>query len=493
MLNKISPSFALYKKALGKSSLGCVYTDVCCDMETPVSVFEHLASKDNAFLLESAEGGIRWGRYSFVSPSAAFVISGGKNYFEVNGKRKKTKDSFSDLKKFIGRYNFPKVPGDAPFTGGAVGYFSYDIVGVWEDINAPAKADAGEYFRFMLPEIVIIIDHLKKTMRIICWSYGGVKDARKKYRDAESKLKKTLDKLRAGGGLYSRGGRLAPVKKNVRKTVFKSEVTQKHFEGMVRKAKKYITRGDCIQTVISRRWKARLGVEPFRVYRALRMVNPSPYMYYLKFGDSEIIGSSPEILVRKNSSRAVLRPIAGTRPRGKNSAEDKKFVDELTSSEKERAEHIMLVDLARNDLGRVCCFDSVAVKELMTVEKFSHVMHMTSEVEGTIRKSQDSFSLFKAAFPAGTVSGAPKVRAMQIISELEGSPRGPYAGAVGYFSFNGDMDFAITIRTVFVKGKDVSVQAGAGIVYDSEPRGEYLETENKAKALMRAVEIAEEI
>ncbi len=487
MLNKIYPSLGDYKKALKKSSLGCIYTDVCCDMETPVSVFAHLASGENAFLLESAEGGIRWGRYSFVSPSAAFVISGGRNYFKVNGRRKKTEDSFGDLKKFIGKYNFPKLSGDAPFTGGAVGYFSYDIAGVWEDIKAPAKSAAGEYFRFMLPEIVIVIDHLKQTMRIICWSYGNDSGARKMYRMAEVKIKKTLEKLRGARESARHGARAT-----VRKTVFRSEVTRKRFEDMVRKAKKYITRGDCIQTVISRRWKARLGVGPFRVYRALRMVNPSPYMYYLKFGDFRIIGSSPEILVRKDSSKAVLRPIAGTRPRGGNSAEDKKLAEELTSSEKERAEHIMLVDLARNDLGRVCRFDSVSVKELMTVEKFSHVMHMTSEVEGTIRKDQDSFSLFKAAFPAGTVSGAPKVRAMQIISELEGSPRGPYAGAVGYFSFNGDMDFAITIRTVFVKGKDVSVQAGAGIVYDSDPSGEYKETENKAKALMRAVEIAGE-
>ncbi|MBA3066774.1 anthranilate synthase component I [bacterium] len=492
MLNKLYPSFADFKKALKSASLGCLYTDVCCDMETPVSVFARLSTGENAFLLESAEGGIRWGRYSFVSPAAAFVISGGRNYFEVNGRRKKTEDSFGELKKFIGKYKFPKLSGDAPFTGGAVGYFSYDIAGVWEDIKAPAASAREEYFRFMLPEIVIVIDHLKKTMRIICWSYGSDSNARKMYSAAESKVKETLKKLRAAISHESPGGAgLSPIKTSI-KTVFKSEVTQKHFEGMVRKAKKYISRGDCIQTVLSRRWKARLGVEPFRVYRALRMVNPSPYMYYLKFGDFQIIGSSPEILVRKDSSRAVLRPIAGTRPRGGNSAEDKKFAGELTSSEKECAEHIMLVDLARNDLGRVCSFDSVFVKELMTVEKFSHVMHMTSEVEGIISNDHDSFSLFKAAFPAGTVSGAPKVRAMQIISELEGSPRGPYAGAVGYFSFNGDMDFAITIRTVFVRGKEMSVQAGAGIVYDSSPSEEYRETENKAKALMRAVEIAEE-
>ncbi|MDO9513634.1 MAG: anthranilate synthase component I family protein [Elusimicrobiota bacterium] len=484
MLNKIEPSFGVYKKALKDYSLGCVYTDVCCDMETPVSVFAHLASGENAFLLESAEGGIRWGRYSFVSPTAAFVLSGGKDYFEINGRRKKTGDSFGELKKFIGRYNFPKLQGDAPFTGGAVGYFAYDIAGEWENINAPAAA-LGEYFRFMLPEIVIVIDHLKKTMRIICWSYGEGPDGRKMYDAAVAKLKGTLKKLRETISNESKPP--API----RRTVFKSAMTQKRFEDMVRKAKKYIARGDCIQTVISRGWKARSSVDPFRVYRALRMVNPSPYMYYLKFGDFKMIGSSPEILVRKDSSRAVLRPIAGTRPRGATPAEDKKFVKELISSEKERAEHIMLVDLARNDLGRVCRFNSVSVKELMTVEKFSHVMHMTSEVEGTVSRGHDSFSLFKAAFPAGTVSGAPKVRAMQIISELEASSRGPYAGAVGYFSFNGDMDFAITIRTVFVKGKEVSLQAGAGIVYDSTPLGEYRETENKVKALMRAVEMAE--
>jgi len=494
MLNKRRPSFAAYKKNLADYSLGCVYTDVCCDMETPVSLFAHLASGENAFLLESAEGGIRWGRYSFVSPSAAFVLAGGKDYFEVNGKRKNSADSFADLKKFISRYNFPKLEGDAPFTGGAVGYFSYDIAGEWEDIKAPASAARGEYFRFMLPDIVIVIDHLKKTMRIICWSYGkphrgkphrgeGAGE-RKMYDHAVSKVRKTLVSIR--------GSRELPPQKISGKTSFKSGMTKKRFEDMVRTAKKYITRGDCIQTVLSRRWTGRLAAEPFSVYRALRMVNPSPYMYYLKFGGLKIIGSSPEILVRKDSSRAVLRPIAGTRPRGATPAEDKKFADELVASEKERAEHIMLVDLARNDLGRVCRFNSVSVRELMTVEKFSHVMHMTSEVEGVVRSGHDSFSLFKAAFPAGTVSGAPKVRAMQIISELEASPRGPYAGAVGYFSFNGDMDFAITIRTVFVNGREVSLQAGAGIVYDSTPSGEYRETENKVKALMRAVEMAED-
>jgi len=484
MLNKFLPDYKKYKQFLAKYGMACVYKDISCDMDTPVSIFARVSKAKNAFLLESAEGGTRWGRYSFISSSSKFVLKGFKNYFEVNGKKHKTKDVFGELKKFLKKFSFPPMADGPPFIGGAVGYVSYDIINEWEDVGGAGK-DAREfpYFYFVLPEVIITVDHLKKVIRIICWGYGGGKiDAKKLFFSSRSKINEILDIIRRPVSL--------PQRKKQENLNFKSNVSKAQFENMVRRAKKYIVDGDCIQTVISRKWNIKIKNEPFSIYRALRMINPSPYMYYLKFGDLHIIGSSPEILVKKTGDKAVLRPIAGTRPRGKDPREDKALCDELLGDEKERAEHTMLVDLARNDLGHVSKFGSVSVKELMVIEKFSHVIHLTSEVEGTLAGSEDSFSLFKSSFPAGTVSGAPKVRAMQIIGELESEARGPYAGAIGYFSFNGDMDFAITIRTVIVSGKNAQIQAGAGIVYDSVPEKEYFETENKAKALMKAIELA---
>ncbi|MFH1352595.1 MAG: anthranilate synthase component I [bacterium] len=484
MLNKFSPSYGKYKKDLAKHGLACVYKDISCDMDTPVSLFMKISNAENAFLLESAEGGIRWGRYSFISASSKFVLKGFKDYFEINGKRRRTKDAFGELKKFLKKFSFPPMTDGPPFIGGAVGYFSYDIVNEWENIGGAGKgAQDFPYFYFVLPEVIIVVDHLKKLMRIICWGYAvGERNAKNLFSSSLSKIDETLNVIRQPV--------LPPQTKTGGNLNFRSNVSKTQFENMVRKAKSYIINGDCIQTVISRKWDIEIKRDPVFIYRALRMINPSPYMYYLKFGGAHIIGSSPEILVKKTGASAVIRPIAGTRPRGKDAREDKAFCGELLKDVKERAEHTMLVDLARNDLGKVSKFGSVSVKELMVVEKFSHVIHLTSEVEGTLEESEDSFSLFKASFPAGTVSGAPKVRAMQIIGELERDARGPYAGAVGYFSFNGDMDFAITIRTIVATLTKAQIQAGAGIVYDSVPEKEYFETENKAKALMKAIELA---
>ncbi|MFH1958344.1 MAG: anthranilate synthase component I [bacterium] len=483
MLNKFSPSYGKYKKDLAEHGLACVYKDISCDMDTPVSLFAKISDAENAFLLESAEGGIRWGRYSFISASSKFVLKGFKGYFEVNGKKRRTKDPFGELKKFLKKFSFPPMADGPPFIGGAVGYFSYDIVNEWENIGGAGKdAQDFPYFYFVLPEVIIVVDHLKKFMRIICWSYAGGRNAKSQFSSSLSKIDGTLNVIRRPvlPEQHAAAGKLN----------FRSNVSKAQFENMVRKAKSYIINGDCIQTVISRKWDIEIKRDPVFIYRALRMINPSPYMYYLKFGGSHIIGSSPEILVKKTGAVAVIRPIAGTRPRGKDEREDKALCGELLKDAKERAEHTMLVDLARNDLGKVSKFGSVSVKELMAVEKFSHVIHLTSEVEGILEESEDSFSLFKASFPAGTVSGAPKVRAMQIIGELERDARGPYAGAVGYFSFNGDMDFAITIRTIVATLAKAQIQAGAGIVYDSVPEREYFETENKAKALMKAIELA---
>jgi len=484
MLNKFSPAYGKFKKDLSKYGLACVFKDISCDLDTPVSLFMKISDSENAFLLESAEGGIRWGRYSFLSASSKFVLRGFKNCFEINGKKHKTKDVFGELKKFLKKFSFPPMPDGPPFIGGAVGYVSYDIVNEWENIGATGKrAQDFPYFYFVLPEIIIVVDHLKKNMRIICWSYAGGNDAKKLFSSAQSKINGILEVIRRPV--------VIPPQKKREKLHFKSNVSKAEFESMVRDAKKHIVDGDCIQTVVSRKWDVGIKRDPVFIYRALRMINPSPYMYYLKFGGTHIVGSSPEILVRKTGSKAVIRPIAGTRPRGRYPLEDKALCEELINDKKERAEHTMLVDLARNDLGKVSKFGSVSVKELMVVEKFSHVIHLTSEVEGELKKAEDSFALFKASFPAGTVSGAPKVRAMQIISELERAERGPYAGAVGYFSFNGDMDFAITIRTVIATLAKAQIQAGAGIVYDSVPEREYFETENKAAALMKAIELAQ--
>ncbi|PIU18530.1 MAG: anthranilate synthase component I [Elusimicrobia bacterium CG08_land_8_20_14_0_20_44_26] len=486
MPTEFSPNAGEFKASLAKHGIACVYKDVVCDTETPVSIYLKLARKaENAFLLESAEGGIRWGRYSFVSASAKYVLEGGCGYFSVNGRSVKTDEPFENLRNFLKKYSFhPRLLG-LPFIGGAVGYFSYDIISEWEDIKIPKSKGRGPeaYFQFMLPEVVIVVDHLKQKMKVISWGYAA-----SGFR-AEELYKRSLRKAESALKIISRS-KIPAVKNNKTCAHFRSNVTKKSFENMVKCARKYIIDGDIIQTVISRRWQAKTGCEPLRIYRALRVVNPSPYMYFLKFGNFSMAGSSPEVLVKKTGRRAVLRPIAGTRKRGATGSEDNRLAEELLNDAKERAEHIMLVDLARNDLGRVCSFTSVSVKEFMTVEKFSHVIHLTSEVVGSLRKGQDSFSLFKACFPAGTVSGAPKVRAMQIISELEGARRGPYAGAVGYFSFNGDMDFAIAIRTIFFRENMAMIQAGAGIVYDSVPEKEYFETENKAGALLRAVELS---
>ncbi|MCD6423401.1 MAG: chorismate-binding protein [Elusimicrobia bacterium] len=481
MLNRIYPDRNKFKRWFDRFGITCLYCDIPCDMDTPLSVFSRFLLNSHSFLLESAEGGIRWGRYSFISPSAKFIIKGYRNFFEVNGKKRRTKDAFRDLREFVSKFRFPKLKDFPPFIGGAVGVIAYDIVNQWEKVGY--KEISEPLFYFVLPEIVIVFDHFKNFMRIFCWVYDR-KDL--DYVKTSQRIEDILSILK---------NPLKPHHKSFdeKKLKLKSSVTKKEFEKMVKIAKKYITEGECIQTVLSQYWEVEVKEDPVFIYRALRMINPSPYMYYLRFANTHIIGSSPEILVKKVGRRAIVRPIAGTRPRGKDFKEDKILEKQLVSDEKERAEHLMLVDLARNDLGRVSEFGSVKVTEFMTVEKFSHVIHLTSEVEGKLKSGEDGFSLFKACFPAGTVSGAPKVRAMQIIREFEGKPRGFYAGAVGYFSFSEDMDFAIAIRTIFMEKNVARIQAGAGIVYDSIPEREFFETKNKAMALFRAIELAKEL
>lgn len=373
-----------------------------------------------------------------------------------------------------------------------MGYIGYDMVRFFEklpqenidDLNLPDCI-------FIFSSCLVIFDHINHTIKIVSHAFiesnalPSSQQVDRAYKLATEKIDEIVHRLRKSVKTIPRSpGRKAS-------SPLKSNFTRQDFIRQVRKAKDYIRAGDVIQVVLSQRWEKKIKARPFDLYRALRSINPSPYMYFLKFGDLKIVGSSPEILVRAEKGKVTLRPIAGTRPRGEDEEGDETLKKELLADPKERAEHIMLVDLGRNDVGRVCYYGSVRVDELMTIEKYSHVMHIVSNVVGKLKRGKDQFDLLQACFPAGTVTGAPKVRAMEIIEELEPTRRGPYAGAVGYFSFSGNMDSCITIRTIVVKGDTAYIQAGAGIVADSHPEREYQETKNKAQALLKALEMAE--
>jgi len=336
----------------------------------------------------------------------------------------------------------------------------------------------------MITDTIIIFDNISQKMKIVSNVFLDGKDPREAYESAKSKINSIISKLNQP---LKKRKRKKTTKKNIN---FSSNFTIEEFKKAVMKSKEYIESGDIIQTVLAQRLETEIEIDPFDIYRTLRTINPSPYMYYLKFGDLKIVGSSPEVMVRKEDRKVELRPIAGTRPRGKTEEEDKRLMEELLGDPKERAEHVMLVDLGRNDLGRVSRIGTVNVNEFMVIEKYSHVMHIVSNVRGELEEGKDSFEVIRACFPAGTVSGAPKIRAMEIIEELEPTKRGPYAGAIGYFGFSGNMETCITIRTAFVIGKTLYLGVGAGIVADSKPENEYKETMNKAKAMIKAVEMA---
>ncbi|MGE5299536.1 MAG: anthranilate synthase component I, partial [Acidobacteriota bacterium] len=379
-----------------------------------------------------------------------------------------------------------EIEGLPRFFGGLVGYMGYDMVRFFEPIQEAKKEGLGlPDFFFMLTDTMLIFDSLRQKIQVLSNAHIEDKSPAEAYREAELKIEEIIAKLRAPLVL----GNTVPSGKS---NGVRSNFTKPDFLRSVEKSKEYVMAGDIVQVVLSQRFERDSAVDPFDVYRALRVINPSPYMYYLDIGEAMIVGSSPEILVRLEDGRIVLRPIAGTRKRGGTEAADKALEDELKKDPKEIAEHIMLVDLGRNDVGRVAKIGSVRVSELMAVERYSHVMHLVSNVEGELRDGLDAFDVLAACFPAGTVSGAPKVRAMEIIEELEPTRRGPYAGSVGYFSYSGNMDTCITIRTLIVKDGKVYVQAGAGIVADSEPEREYVETVNKAKGMIKAVDMAEE-
>jgi anthranilate synthase component I len=459
------------------------------DLETPVSAFLKVRKGSYSFLLESAEQEERTGRYSFLGTSPDFVVRGkGKNseiYNNLTGeKRIITSDNPTGVIDNILKENRAPDYGFLPgFSGGLIGYFSYDFVRQVENLpdNLKDDMDCPDFF-FMFAGDIVIFDHFKR--KIILVSNVDTRNLntspRKSYEDGLERLEALKKKIE--GPLFL----VEPQGKTTQDKPFKSNFKRKDFIEAVKTARRYIKEGDIIQTVISQRWEKKLDASPFSIYRALRSVNPSPYMFYLDAGEVKLVGSSPEILVKLDNKTATVRPIAGTRPRGRNEKEETRLEKSLLNDEKERAEHIMLVDLGRNDLGRVCKPGSVKVTELMGIEKYSHVMHIVSNVEGILKPGKKATDLLKATFPAGTVTGAPKIRAMEIIEEIEPVKRGPYAGASGYFSLQGNMDFCINIRTFIVKDDIVYLQAGAGLVADSIPEKEYTETKNKAKGLMEA-------
>lgn len=470
-----------------------IYREILADLETPVSAFCKINTGPTDFLFESIEGGERWARYSFLGSEATMSIWEENGQVQKRQGRKRICLPLSDnpldhIRDLMASYHPVDVDGLPPFVGGAVGYLGYDLVRHFEPIRPRPKSSANlPMFAFLLTDTLLIFDNIAHTIKVVANAYitSTRKSAlREAYTDATQRIEKMITRLRKTRPRPKLQSFSYPPR-------FTSNVNRADFEKMVMRTKEYIQAGDIIQGVISQRWHTRIRTSPIEIYRALRVINPSPYMYYLRVGGVELVGSSPEVLVRCEHSKIMVRPIAGTRPRGVTEVQDHALEQELIADEKELAEHIMLVDLGRNDVGRVAKYGSVVLNPFMKVERYSHVMHIVSQVTGELDPQYSSYDVMKACFPAGTVSGAPKVRAMQIIEELEPTQRGPYAGAVGYFSFSGNMDTCINIRTIVIKGQDAYIQAGAGIVADSHPTREYEETCNKAGAMMRSIEMAE--
>jgi anthranilate synthase component 1 len=489
------PEFSDVLELAKQGNLVPVWRELPADLETPVSVYLKLRGEGPSFLLESVEKGEQVGRYSFlgIDPGGILTASGGQVSVKENGRLQQLDlpngDPLTAAREILSRYRPAQVEGLPHFHGGLVGYLGYEVARCFERVPLAPEAGLGlPDAILMLADSLVIFDHVKHRLLVVANAHldGAPERA---YEAATQKIEAIISQLRqplsaAPGQAGTKNGRPASSQTNME---------QGEFEAAVRKAKEYITAGDIFQAVLSQRISRRTSADPFAIYRALRMLNPSPYMFYLQLpGDLHLIGSSPEMLARLEGGKAEVRPIAGTRPRGRTLVEDESLAKELAADPKERAEHVMLVDLGRNDLGRVCTYGTVKVPEMMVIERYSHVMHIVSSVQGELQPSLDAVDLLRATFPAGTVSGAPKVRAMEIIAELEGEQRGPYAGAVGYLSYSGSLDTCITIRTIVMQGDTAHMQAGAGIVADSDPTREYHETLNKAQALMEAVTLAEQ-
>ncbi|NOT43126.1 MAG: anthranilate synthase component I [Acidobacteria bacterium] len=481
-------TFDEFKDLAQRGTFVPVCKEIVADLLTPVSAFLKIAEhSDYAFLLESVEGGEQIARYSFLGKDPFLILRarGGRTLEERAGQVIEHDTPLVDtLRTLMAAYHSPFVPGLPRFTGGAVGYLGYDAAAWFEPVVLQPTTDEQDEAGFMLFDTILAFDHVRHRILVIANArVTGEDDLESLYQFACAKvefLERELERALS-----------APSRPPAPPLEVTANMSQEAFEGIVRTAKEYIAAGDIYQVVLSQRFDAEIDADPFTVYRALRHVNPSPYMYFLRIGDRSIVGSSPEMLVRVEGRRVETHPIAGTRPRGKGPTEDARLADELNASEKERSEHVMLVDLGRNDVGRVSDYGTVHVPTYMAIERYSHVMHLVSIVEGRLAEGRDRLDALVACFPAGTVSGAPKVRAMEIIAELERDRRGVYAGAVGYLDFAGNLDFCITIRTVLIEGRRAAVQAGAGIVADSDPAAEYQETRDKARAVIQALEMAQ--
>ncbi|MEX0323899.1 MAG: anthranilate synthase component I [Puniceicoccaceae bacterium] len=496
---QIFPSCEEFVALSSKGNLIPVYTDLMADFETPVSVYSKLkASGGPAFLLESIEGGANLNRYSFIGyqPRKSYEMHLGGDVIvrDRDGNEERfpcPDDPLKVLEEEMAQYTPVDLPDMPRFIGGAVGYLSYEYIHCVEPTVPIADNDILEMpiAHFLISDTLIIFDRARQTIRLLVNAHVEEGDSpEERYSEAAQAVQDLAELLRKGRSVPT-----VPVATTGDIEVPQGNFTRERFEKMVDDCKEYIRAGDVIQVVGSQRFEKEYSRTPLDLYRVLRIVNPSPYMVLLDAGPYAIVGASPEVHVRLTDGLAEVRPIAGTRPRGKTTAEDLSYEKELLADEKERAEHLMLVDLARNDLGRVCEYGSVNVPEYMVVERYSHVMHIVSQVEGTIAGNRNAYDLMRATFPAGTVSGAPKIRAMQIIAEQEKDQRGPYAGAVCYFSYDGNLDSCIAIRTATIKDKTIYVQSGAGLVADSKPDAEYQETVNKASGMLKAIDMAERL
>ena len=497
----IQPSKEAFLRLCEQGNVVPVYADLMADFETPVSAYAKLKGSGPAYLLESIEGGDTVSRYSFIGCRPRKVFACFSEFTEIREPGQPTRriptpsDPLKLIEAEISGYRPVPVPSMPRFMGGAVGYLGYEYIHrVESTVPEAARDELGiPLVYFMLSDTLLMFDRAKQTLRLCVNAHvppegGSPQAAHATYDAAVTALHSLYALLKQPRELIS-----APLADPPRIEIPSSNFTRAAFERMVEDSKEYIRAGDIIQVVLAQRFVRDFAKTPLDLYRALRTVNPSPYMFIIDTGDFALVGASPEVHVRLTDGRVEIRPIAGTRPRGAGASEDVALEKELLADEKERAEHLMLVDLARNDIGRVCSFGSVTVPEFMTIERYSHVMHIVSQVEGRLAPDKNAFDLMRATFPAGTVSGAPKIRAMQIIAEQEKLQRGFYAGALGYFSYDGNLDSCITLRTALVKDGKVYIQAGGGIVADSVPASEYQESVNKASALLKAVAIAEEL
>ena len=492
------PDFETFSALAADADLVPVYRRLVSDSLTPVSAFHKFDHGTTACLFESVVGGERVGRYSFLAADPFMQLEASGNTVSITNESGtetfESDDALGELQRRVESYKAANLPDLPPFISGAVGYAGYDVVRYTENLPNPPEDDRQlPDLSFAFYDQMIVFDNITKTVVVVAMgriNSTAVDAVQNAYDEAAAKVDAIVARLEATDPQPLTPTDINPA--GAVGTPFESNFSQEDFENAVRKCVEYIEAGDIFQVVISQRMAMTIEADAFEIYRTLRVVNPSPFMFYLRTPHGTLVGSSPEVMVRVVDKLVTVRPLAGTRPRGANEEEDQQLADELLADPKERAEHVMLVDLGRNDIGRVAEFRSVQLSDVMTIERYSHVMHITSNVTGKLREGQSTFDALRACLPAGTVSGAPKVRAMEIIDELEPHRRGPYAGAVGYVDFGGNMDTCIALRTIVIQGNTAYVQAGAGIVADSVPSSEYQETLNKATGLLKAIEITEQ-